>query len=121
GVAFGLVPLLQMSASGFEGVLKEAGTRGATRARRLGGALGAGGVALGVVVAGGAGLMVRTVVNLMSVDAGFERSRLVTFGVALPAATYSTFDHQVQVYQRLIDRVRAVPGVDHVSIASGLP
>src|SRR4029453_5353409 len=110
GVAFGLFPLLQMSASGFEGVLKEAGTRGATRARRLGGALVAGEVALAVVLAGGAGLVVRTVVNLMSVDAGFERSRLVTFGVALPAATYSTFDHQVEVYQRLIDLFSAMPG-----------
>jgi putative ABC transport system permease protein len=121
GVAFGLVPLLQMSASGFEGLLREAGTRGATRARRLRGALVAAEVALAVVLVVGAGLMVRTVVNLMNVDAGFERSRLVTFGVALPAATYSTFDHQVQVYQRLIDRFRAMPGVDHVSIVSGLP
>ena len=49
-------------------------------------------VALAVVLVVGAGLMVRTVLNLMNVDAGFDRSRLVAFGVALPAATYSTFD-----------------------------
>jgi predicted permease len=120
GVAFGLVPLLQVSAGGF-GLLKDAGTRGATSARRVRGALVAGEVALAVVLVVGAGLMVRTVLNLMNVDAGFERSRLVTFGVALPAATYSTFDRHVQVYQRLIDRVGAMPGVDNVSIVSGLP
>jgi predicted permease len=83
------------------------------------GALVASEVALAVVLVVGAGLMVRTVLNLMNVDAGFERSRLMTFGVALPAAT--TFDWQVQVYQRLIDRFGAVPGVDAVSIVSGLP
>jgi putative ABC transport system permease protein len=121
GVAFGLVPLLQVSAAGFGGLLKDAGTRGATRSRRVRGALVAAEVALAVVLVVGAGLMVRTVVNLMNVDAGFERSRLVTFGVALPAARYSTFDRHVQVYQRLIERFRAMPGVDHVSIVSGLP
>ena len=56
-------------------------------------------MALAVVLVVGAGLMMRTVLNLMNVDAGFERSRLVTFGVALPAATYPTFDRQVQVYR----------------------
>jgi predicted permease len=121
GVAFGLVPLLQVSAAGFGRLLKDAGTRGGASARRVRGALVAGEVAIAVVLVVGAGLMVRTVVNLMNVDAGFERSRLVTFGVALPAATYSTFDRQVQVYQRLIDRFRAMPGVDNVSIVSGLP
>ena len=121
GVAFGLVPLLQVSAAGFGQPLKDAGTRGATSARRVRGALVAGEVALAVVLVVAAGLMVRTVLNLMNVDAGFERSRLVTFGVALPAATYSTFDRQVQVYQRLIDRFGAMPGVDNVAIVSGLP
>jgi putative ABC transport system permease protein len=121
GVAFGLVPLLQVSAAGFGRQLKDAGTRGATSARRVRGALVTGEVALAVVLVVGAALMVRTVLNLMNVDAGFERSRLVTFGVALPAATYSTFDRQAQVYQRLIDRFGAMPGVDNVSIVSGLP
>ena len=121
GVAFGLVPLLQVSATGFGPLLKDAATRGTTSARRVRGALVAGEVALAVVLVVGAGLMVRTVLNLMNVDAGFDRSRLVTFGVALPAATYSTFDRQVQVYQRLIDRLGAMPGVDNVSIVSGLP
>jgi predicted permease len=121
GVAFGLVPLLQISTAGFGRLLKDAGTRGATSARRVRGALVAGEVALAVVLVVGAGLMVRTVLNLTNVDAGFDRSRLVTFGVALPAATYSTFDRQVQVYQRLMDRLGAMPGVDTVSLVSGLP
>jgi putative ABC transport system permease protein len=78
-------------------------------------------VALAVVLVVGAGLMYRTVVNLMNVDAGFDRSRLVTFGVALPASTYPNFDQRVRVYQRLIDRFGAMPGVQRVSAMSGLP
>jgi putative ABC transport system permease protein len=119
GVAFGFVPMLQLSAAGR--LLKDAGTRSSTNARRVRGALVAGEVAIAVVLVVGAGLMVRTVLNLMNVDAGFDRSRLVTFGVALPSATYSTFDRQAEVYHRLIDRLGALPGVDNVSIASGLP
>jgi predicted permease len=120
GVAFGLVPLLQVAASGSARRVEDSGTRGAS-ARRVRGALVASEVALAVVLVVAAGLMVRTVRNLLNVDAGFEPSRLVTFGVALPAATYSTFEQRLQVYHRVLDRLRAVPGVDNVSIVSGLP
>jgi predicted permease len=120
GIAFGLVPSLQVSAGRLERLLKDAAARGAS-ARRVRGALVAGEVALAVVLVMGAGLMLRTVLNLTSVDTGFDRSRLVTFGVALPATTYSTFARQMQAYQRLIDLVRVIPGVDNVSIVSGLP
>jgi predicted permease len=121
GVAFGLVQLLQVSGAGLARIQRDAGTRGSTGVRRLRGALVAGEVALAVVLVVGAGLMVRTVTNLMSVDAGFDRSRLVTFGVALPSAAYPTVDRRVQLYQRLIDRVSATPGVDKVAMVSGLP
>jgi predicted permease len=119
-VAFGLVPLLQVPA-GLGRSLKDVATRGATSARRVRSALVAVEIALAVMLVAGAGLMMRTVLNLMNVDAGFDRSRLVAFGVALPTATYSTFDRQVQVYRRLVDRLDAMPGVENVSIVSGLP
>ncbi|MGH9160881.1 MAG: ABC transporter permease, partial [Vicinamibacteraceae bacterium] len=91
GVVFGLAPLRHLP-EGVAGPLLNDPTRGTIGTRPwVGRALVAGEVALAVVLVAGAGLMVRTVVNLMTVDAGFERSRLVTFGVALPAATYGTF------------------------------
>jgi putative ABC transport system permease protein len=65
--------------------------------------------------------MVRTVVNLMTVDTGFERSQLATFGVALPATTYATADRRLQFYDRLIERVGATPGIDRVAAVTGLP
>jgi predicted permease len=121
GVVFGLAPLGQLTTSVAGPLLNEA-SRGTIATRpRLRRALVAGEVALAVVLVAGAGLLVRTVLNLMKVEAGFERSRLVTFGVALPAATYSTFEQQVQFYGRLIERIGAAPGVERVAAVTGLP
>ena len=121
GVAFGLTPLGRLP-NGVAGPLLNDPTRGTIPARPwVRRVLVAGEVALAVVLVAGAGLMVRTVLNLMNVQAGFERSRLVTFGVALPAASYQTFDQQVQFYDRLIERIAAAPGVERVATVSGLP
>ena len=122
GIAFGLAPLLQPLNDVPSRLLNERATRGATSVRHaVRRALVATEVALAVVLVVGAGLMFRTVVNLMNVDAGFDRSRLVTFGVALPASTYPNFDQRLRLYQRLIDRFGAMPGVQRVSSVSGLP
>ncbi|RPJ61435.1 MAG: ABC transporter permease [Acidobacteria bacterium] len=122
GVAFGLAPLLHSLNEAPSRLLSERATRGATSARHaVRRALVAAEVALAVVLVVGAGLMFRTVVNLMNVDAGFNRSRLVTFGVALPASTYPNFDQRLRLYQRLIDRFTAMPGIERVSAVAGLP
>jgi putative ABC transport system permease protein len=77
-------------------------------------------VALAVMLVIGAGLLVRTVYNLTRVDAGFDRSRLVTFSMTLPMAT-SEPDTRAQAYQRVLDRLRAAPGVQGATVMSGLP
>jgi predicted permease len=120
GVVFGLAPLGHLP-DGVASPLLNDRTRGTIATRPWRRALVSREVALAVVLVAGAGLMVRTVVNLMSVDAGFDRSRLVTFAVALPAATYPTFDQRAQLYRRLIDRFSAMPGIAGASAVSGLP
>jgi len=60
-------------------------------------------------------------VNLINVDTGFERSRLATFGLALPGATYPVFEQRVQFYSRLFDRFSAMPEIEAVAAVSGLP
>ena len=84
-------------------------------------ALVAGEVALAMVLVVGAGLMVRTVLNLTNVDPGFERSRLVTFGLAPAPATYPEFDSRVRLYRRLFERFNTMPGIVGVAAVSGLP
>jgi predicted permease len=68
----------------------------------------------------GAGLLVQTVYNLTKIDAGFDRSRLVTFSMTLPMAN-SDPDTRAQAYQRVLDRLRSVPGVVETAAMSGLP
>jgi predicted permease len=76
-------------------------------------------VALAVMLVIGAGLLIRTVYNLTTVDAGFDRSRLVTFSMTL-AEPYDP-DTRGPAYQRLLDRLRVAPGVQEAAVMSGLP
>jgi predicted permease len=123
GVVFGLAPVMQTRGKGLMTTLKEGGTKGGTAAAghhtRRG--LIVAEVALAVILAFGAGLLLRTVYNLTNVDAGFNRSRLVTFFVPLPFVNYPQPAARVQVYQRLLDTLRAVPGVQRATAMSGLP
>jgi len=118
---FGLVSLGRASTSSMATALKE-GARGASGAshhlaRR---ALVIAQVACAVMLVIGAALLVRTVYNLTRFDAGFDRSRLVTFSMTLPMGNGEP-ETRAQAYQRILDRLRSVPGVMGTSAMSGLP
>jgi putative ABC transport system permease protein len=122
GLLFGLTPVAQGRLDGIVNALKGSGDRGSTGAGRhhIRRALVIAEVALAVMLVIGAGLLMRTVYNLTSVDAGFDRSRLVTFSMTLPMAT-SEPDTRAQAYQRVLVRLRTVPGVQGATVMSGLP
>ena len=122
GVIVGLAPLMHTRASGLLTALKEGGAKGATNAARhhVRRGLVMAEVALAVMLVIGAGLLLRTVYNLTKVDGGFDRSRLVTFSMSLPQAT-STAAGRLQTYQRLLENLRAVPGVQGATAMTGLP
>jgi predicted permease len=119
GLLFGLAPMAQRETSAPASPLKETWERGSAR-HRLRRALVATEVALAVILVIGAGLLIRTVYNLARVDAGFDRSRLVTFSMTLPRAR-SEPGGRAQVYRRLLDTLRGVPGVQAATAMSGLP
>jgi putative ABC transport system permease protein len=123
GVVFGLAPLLHTRVSSLVTALKEGGAKGGTGAARhhVRRGLVMAEVALAVMLVIGAGLLIRTVANLATVDAGFDRSRLVTFSMALPGATYPDPLSRTQFYERLLNKVRTLPGVQSASAMSGLP
>ena len=77
-------------------------------------------VAFAVMLVIGAGLLVQTVQNLTRIDAGFDRSRLVTFSMTLPMAN-SDPDTRAQAYQRVLGGLRSIPGVLAAAAMSGLP
>ena len=121
-IVFGLAPLIHLRGSSLTTTLREAGQRSATSGRRLVRRfLVASEVALAVVLVTGAGLMVRTVWNLTRVDAGFDRSGLVTFALDLPEPSYAGPQEVWTFYSRLLEDLRAIPGVREAAVANGLP
>jgi predicted permease len=123
GVLFGLAPLMHTRLEGLVSALKESGAKstvGSARHRVRRGLVVAE-VALAVLLVIGAGLLVRTVYNLTAIDAGFDRSHLVTFSMSLPAVNYPRPTARVQLFQRVLDNLRAVPGVQAATAMSGLP
>jgi predicted permease len=123
GIIFGLAPLMHTRVKGLALALKEGGAKGATGAARhhVRRGLVMAEVALAVTLVIGAGLLIRTVYNLSKVDAGFDRSRLVTFQLSLAAADYPQPAQRAQMFQRLSERLRGVAGIEGVSAMTGLP
>ena len=123
GIIFGLAPILHTRMKGMITALKEGGARGATRTARhhIRRGLVMAEVALAVMLVIGAGLLLRTVYNLTTIDSGFDRSRLVTFSMTLPNVSYPQPGPRAQVYQRLLENLRSVPGVQGATAMSGLP
>jgi predicted permease len=77
-------------------------------------------VALAVTLVAGAGLLIRSVWNLTHVDVGFDRADLTAFSVVLPAASYDV-PARAAFAADVMDRVRAIPGVERVAVMTGLP
>jgi predicted permease len=123
GLIFGLAPVMHTRIKMLASSLKEGGAKGATGAARqhVRRGLVVAEVAFAVMLVIGAGLMIRTVLNLASVDAGFDRARLVTFQMSVAFIDYPQPGPRVQMYQRLLDKIRAIPGVQAASAMSGLP
>jgi putative ABC transport system permease protein len=123
GFVFGLAPLLHLREQTVGHALKEGGMRTSasvarTRTRNV---LVMAEVALAVMLVVGAGLLLRSFWNLMQVDAGFDRSRVTTFGLVLPDAAFPGPQRKVDVFQRLLFRIKQIPGVQTAAAMSGLP
>ena len=123
GLLFGILPTLQTGSSKVRAALTDGG-RGSTVGRdrlRIRGLLVVTEVALALVLLIGSGLMVRSFQELRSVDPGFNPSGIITFGLRLPAARYSDADASTQFFDELLERIRALPGVEAAGAVSGLP
>jgi putative ABC transport system permease protein len=111
-LVFGIAPVLQLTATRFGDVLRQGGTGvvrgGGKRLRKL---LVAVQMAVSVVLLVAAGLLGRTYYYLQNVDVGFDTQDLVTFQLALPRARYENPESRDLVAERLLERIRALPGV----------
>ena len=122
GIVFGMAPIGLRRVRDLLAALHDSSDRavsGGAR-RQLRRALVAIEVALAVMLVTSAGLLLRTLDNLTREDPGFDRSRLVTFSMTLPRASEYP-GGRAQVYQRLLETLRAAPGVQAATAMSDLP
>ncbi len=119
---FGLAPALQTSRADLRQSLAEGGRSG-LEIRRRGArkALVVAEVALASVLAVAAGLMGRSFYRLITVDPGFDASSALTFRVDLSAAGYGDQAQRAAFYDRLFERIGALPGVESAGANWRLP
>jgi predicted permease len=114
GVAFGLAPALRATRPAVSSGSRQAA---ATRAgRRLGRALVIAEVALSLVMVVGAGLLIRTLRNLETLDPGFNRDHVLLFWLDPTKAGYKD-QRASELRQQVLDRLQQVPGVRSASFS----
>jgi predicted permease len=123
GILFGLAPALQASRTDprqglHEGGRSATGSRGQQRLRSL---LVISEVSLACVLLIGAGLMLRSFLNLMHIDPGFRQDHVLTASLSLPQTRYKSATEITGFYNRLVNGMGAVPGVLSTGIGSDLP
>ena len=123
GVLFGLAPALQISRTDVTEGLKETGRQatGGSRTRFLTHALVVAEVSLTFVLMVGAGLLVRSLFALQTVNLGFRTANVLTMTVPLDERKYPEPADRVAFTDRLTERLASLPDVESFTIASGLP
>ena len=123
GLAFGLAPALLSSRTNFNSALKEGGrdTSATSRGARLRGALVVSEVALALMLLVGAGLLIKSFVNLQRVDPGFNPKSALRVDVTLPRTRYPERNQSATFYKQLLERVAGLPGVQSAGAVSSLP
>jgi putative ABC transport system permease protein len=122
GLLFGLAPARQLSRVDVLDDLKQS-ARGASgaRQRRTRATLVVAEIALSLVLLVAAGLTIRSFIRLQRVSPGFEAERVVTLTVSIPSTRYSSPQQKATFWNRALDALRAVTGVDMVAATSRLP
>jgi putative ABC transport system permease protein len=121
GMTFGLLPALGASKVDLNVRLKE-GSRGSTqgtRGQRFRGALVSLEFALALVLLVGAGLLLRSFVELTRVDLGFDPHGVLTMEIALLGPGYQNDRRQVEFFRELLQRVKSLPGVHSAAALDG--
>ena len=119
---FGMAPIIHARRTNLYGALKDGSNRmtGTPTRLRVRRALVIGEIALAVVLVIGCTVMVRSFIRLQEVDLGFHPDHVLTFEVELPAKAYPKTTGAV-FWERLEQRLRALPGVKSAALVDELP
>jgi predicted permease len=123
GILSGLVPVLNLRSSSLGDAFREESRSGTSgrRTRLVRRTLVAAQLAFAFMLLVGAGLLLASFERVLAVDPGFEPQGVLTARVAPPASRYRG-DAELRTFAgRLLERVRAIPGVQHAGITSNVP
>lgn len=113
GIIAGLAPVWHSTQTNLNDALKAGGRgdSGASSHNRLKSALIVAEVALSLVLLIGAGLMVRSYVEMMRADLGIKSENVLALQISLPRESYKEDSKKIALYEQLLARVAALPGV----------
>ncbi len=121
GTVFGLAPAWVTAKAGLSESLKEGGlsTTAESARRRLRNGLVVCEISLALVLLTGAGLLVRTFIELANVDLGIDPANVITMGVRLPAYKYASAPQQAIFFRDLMQKIGSIPGVKAAGAEGG--
>jgi predicted permease len=122
-IFFGLLPAIQASKVGLSAALSE-GARGGSSGverRRLRRALVVGEIALSIILLTGSAVMIQAVVGEMRNPLGFNPQHILTAEIRVSGARYVEPKEQAAFFQKIVQGVDSLPGVDRAAVASALP
>lgn len=123
GILFGLAPALQASRTDPKQGLHKGGrgSTGSGHQSRLRNALVVSEVGLACVLLIGAGLMLRSLLNIMHLDPGFQQDHVLTAKISLPHEGYKNGDAIIHFCDQLAAGVSSLPGVKSAGVGGDLP
>jgi predicted permease len=123
GLVVGAAPAFAAAGTNVNESLKE-GSRGSSMGRRherLRAALVTSEIALALMLLVGAGLLIRSFIQVRGVNPGFQSQHVLTFNVTLPSAAYPRASQVFASFRDLRDRIGRLPGVSAVGVSTDLP
>lgn len=123
GVLFGFVPALRLSKTDLNSVLRDEG-RGSTGSHRAANSqnlLVVAQVALSMILLIGSGLLIRSFLQLLHTNPGFDPANVLTMRINLPPSRYGTNTQMVSFYNEALRQMQSLPGVSAAAISSALP
>ena len=118
---FGVMPGIRTGGHGTFAALRDSTRAGGGRTQRLRAGLVLVEVAASVVLLISSGLLIRAVWRIQSTDPGFRAESVLTMRTALPRPKYDVTARREQFYTRVLQDVRALPGVTSAAYVTGLP
>ena len=121
GLLFGLAPAFQLSRPDLNDALKEGGRGSGRHQSGLRHLLMITEVTMAIVLLVGAGLLIRSFVNLLEVNPGYKSDNLLTMRVSLSALRYPQKTQRSAFYDDALQRISTLPGVESVGAINHLP